>query len=62
MSTKHMFYTVKDLVSLLNVSNQTIYTWIKEGHINAYQLNGRGPWRIKPSEYKRLHRQDWVQR
>jgi PTS system nitrogen regulatory IIA component len=36
-----MRLTIKDLTSLLNVSEKTIRRWIKEGNIPAYRINGQ---------------------
>ncbi len=54
MIEKKSFYTVKDVSEALEVSISTVHVYIKDGIVDAYQVQGRGPWRIKPIEYERL--------
>ena len=41
----HMTHTVKQAAAHYNVSDKTIRRWIKQGRINAEQINGR--WHVQ---------------
>lgn len=44
--------TIKDAMSLLQVGDETIYRWIRQGKIKATKI-GRD-WRIHPESLKKI--------
>lgn len=54
MTKKKEFYTVQDVSKALRVSISTVHGYIKKGMLNASQVHGSGPYRIKPDEFKRF--------
>ena len=49
--TKTDFYTVKQVSEMLQVAISTVHGYIKDSLLDAYQIGGRGPWRISVKEY-----------
>lgn len=45
MSKDLELYTIEELTELLQVTQRTIYNWIKSGKLKAFKI-GRG-WRVK---------------
>lgn len=45
-------YTVGSAAAMFGVKSTTFRTWIKEGKVNAFKINGR--WRVLKSELERL--------
>jgi len=45
-------YSTREACKILGIANRTLRRWIKEGKIQAVNINGR--WRIPESEIKRL--------
>lgn len=57
METKD--YTITEVAKILRVSRQTIYTWIDNKILKAYQLPSKtGGWRIKPEEVEKMRKGD----
>jgi excisionase family DNA binding protein len=54
MAEKKSFYTVKEMADALEVSVSTVHNLIKDEYIDAYQINDRGTWRIRPAEFRRV--------
>ena len=46
-------YTITEAAKSIGVSRVTIYTWIDNKKIEAYQLPS-GKWRIKPEEIEKI--------
>lgn len=42
------FLTVKEVASLLRVSNRTVYRWLTEGRLKGRKI--RGGWRISTAD------------
>ena len=40
------FYTITDIMRILQVSRVTVYRYINSGSLRAYRLGGSGDWRI----------------
>lgn len=45
-------YSVAEVARKLQVSDETIYRWLKSGNLKAVKIGGQ--WRIKESELRRL--------
>lgn len=52
--SKKTYYTVRDVARALEVGTSTVHSYIKRGQLQAYQIAGRGPYRIKTEEYQRF--------
>ena len=50
-------YTVGSAANMFGVRSSTFRTWIKEGKVNAFKINGR--WRVLKSELERLAEQEY---
>ena len=55
--TETKYYSVAEFAALLNVDNQTVYRWIREGKINAVQARRWTAIRIPASEIDRMSTQ-----
>lgn len=55
--TETKYYSVAEFAALLNVDNQTVYRWIREGKINAVQARRWTAIRIPASEIDRMNTQ-----
>jgi excisionase family DNA binding protein len=54
MNEKKKFYRIRDVAEELDIAISTVHRYIADGLLKAYQIQGRGPWRIKPDEFKRF--------
>lgn len=46
------WYSIKDIVELLQVHEQTVRRWIKQGDLPAKLFGRRGGYRIRASDYE----------
>jgi excisionase family DNA binding protein len=46
------WYTIRQIVDALNVHEQTVRTWIKEGRLPAKLFGRRGGYRVRASDYE----------
>jgi len=44
------WYEVKDIVEMLNVHEQTVRRWIRQGDLEAVMLGRKGGYRVKASD------------
>jgi len=54
MNEQRGFYYIKEVADELQVAVSTVHRYIEDGLLKAYQIGGRGPWRIKPGEFKKF--------
>jgi hypothetical protein len=52
--------TVEQLANQLGVNIHFVHYWIKQGVINARQIDGHGPWWVSLSEQQRHELQERV--
>jgi len=46
------YYTAQEIADLLKVAYMTVYRWIRDGKLEAYQVQKQ--YRIKESDFKRF--------
>ncbi|MDX6285691.1 MAG: hypothetical protein QOG53_1176 [Frankiales bacterium] len=44
------FLALADVAEVLNVSGAQVYALVRQGHLKAIKVGGRGQWRVESSE------------
>ncbi len=55
MAKEKDYYTAKEVAELLQVSEDTIWNWLKAGTIPGYRFGGR--WRINKVEFEKWRKE-----
>lgn len=50
MGKEKDYYTVKEVAELLQVTDDSVWNWLKAGKIPGYRFGGR--WRINKAEFE----------
>ena len=54
MSDKKTFYSIKEVSERLRVAVSTVHRYIADGLLDAYQIGGRGPWRVRAESFEKF--------
>jgi len=54
MNEKREFYYIKEAADRLRVAVSTVHRYITDGLLEAYQVGGRGPWRIRAESFEKF--------
>ncbi|MFC0581326.1 helix-turn-helix domain-containing protein [Micrococcoides hystricis] len=45
------FYTLADIAEQLQISSHQAYALVRSGELEAFQIGGRGQWRVEESRF-----------
>lgn len=52
MEAEKDFYSIREIADLLHVAISTVHRYIEDKLLDAYQIGGRGPWRVKKEVFQ----------
>lgn len=56
MSRLKRFLTLREVAERYGVTYMTAYNWVRSGRLPAFQVGGRGVWRVELSEVERVEK------
>ena len=51
------FYTVEDIVRILQVHEETVRRWLREGELKGFSLGRKSGYRVRPTDLEAFIRQ-----